>query len=60
MLEAVLASGEIVNELIFPPIFFALIALGSFGALAIVVYSYRDVANRHRHKTMGQSEQAHH
>lgn len=60
MLEAVIASGEIVNELIFPPIFFGLIALGAFGALAIVVYSYRDVANRHRHKTMGQSEQAHH
>ena len=60
MVEAVVAAGEIVNELIFPPIFFGLIAVGAFGALAIVVYSYRDVANRHRHKTMGQSEQGHH
>jgi len=31
MLEAVLASGEIVNELIFPPIFFALIAWAPSG-----------------------------
>jgi hypothetical protein len=61
MVEVVLAAGEIVNELIFPPIYFALIFLGSFGVLGLVVFSYRDVANRHRNKTMGQSpQQGHH
>ena len=61
MVDMLIASGKVVNELIFPPIYFALITLGVFGALALVVFSYRDVANRHRHKTQGQTpQQGHH
>jgi heme/copper-type cytochrome/quinol oxidase subunit 2 len=51
MVEVVIAAGEIVNELIFPPVFFGLITLGIFGFLGMVMFSYRDVANRHRQKT---------
>ncbi len=34
----------------FEPIIFGLIALAVFAALAIVVWTYRDVANRHTHQ----------
>lgn len=40
-------------DLPFPPFVFALIAAGIFVALAFVVWSFRDVANRHSHKTTG-------
>ena len=60
MIEMLSASGEVVNELIFPPIYFALITLGTFGILGLVVFSYRDVANRHRHKTQGHTQQQGH
>jgi hypothetical protein len=55
MIDVLIASGEIVNELIFPPVYFALIFFGGFVALAMMVFSYRDVANRHRQKTGGTS-----
>jgi len=55
MIDVLIASGEIVNELIFPPVYFALIFFGGFIVLGMVVFSYRDVANRHRQKTGGTS-----
>lgn len=60
MVEVVSASGEIVNELPFPAEFFGIAFLVGFLALGVVTYSYRNVANRHRHKTQGQSGHAHH
>ncbi|MBC7517596.1 MAG: hypothetical protein H7248_01715 [Microbacteriaceae bacterium] len=39
----------------FPPIVFALIAASIFVALGFVIWSFRDVANRHSHKTSGSS-----
>lgn len=39
-----------VNELPLPPIVFGLIALAIFVSVAIVFWSFRDVANRHTEK----------
>jgi hypothetical protein len=41
------ASG---NSLGYPTFVTGLIALAIFGLLAVVTWSYRDVANRHDHK----------
>ncbi|MFT6973980.1 MAG: hypothetical protein ACJAV4_001221 [Pontimonas sp.] len=57
MIDVLIASGEVVNELIFPPVYFGIIFLTGFVVLGMVVFSYRDVANRHRHKTGGASSQ---
>jgi heme/copper-type cytochrome/quinol oxidase subunit 2 len=37
-------------ELPFPSFLFGAIAMGIFTILAIIAWSYRDVANRHEHK----------
>jgi hypothetical protein len=61
MNDTIIASGEIVNELPFPAEVFGIAFLVSFFALAWLTYSYRNVANRHRHKTQGTSSaSAHH
>ena len=41
-----------------PSFFFGLIAMGAFIALSGITWSYRNVANRHNHKS--QSHSAHH
>jgi hypothetical protein len=38
------------SELPFPPFVFGIIAISVFMLLAFIVFSYRDVANRHDHK----------
>jgi hypothetical protein len=58
MTDVVLAAGEIVNELPMPSWAYGVVFLVGFSALALVTYSYRNVANRHRHKTGG-SDQSH-
>ena len=40
-------------ELPFPAIFFGVIAMALFLVLGAITWSYRDVANRHEHKTNG-------
>lgn len=57
---SILASEAVVHhsELPFPAVFFGVIAMAAFLALAAVTWSYRDVANRHDHKTS--SGQGHH
>ena len=50
LVTAVLAETEFARELPMEPFFYGLIAFIVFVALAIVTYSYRDVANRHRFK----------
>ncbi len=44
----VAAEAERHHELPMPAFMFGLIALALFAMLALVVWSYRDVANRHR------------
>lgn len=46
------------NDLPIPAAAFAIIGMASFVALALITWSYRDVANRHSHKSSDQ--QAHH
>ncbi|KGA06192.1 MAG: hypothetical protein GM43_0645 [actinobacterium acMicro-4] len=60
--DVVIASGEVVNELPFPTWVYGVVFLVGFFALAMVTYSYRNVANRHRHKSGGadQSHAGHH
>lgn len=50
-LFTLLSETEELAPLLMPPIAFAAIALALFAALAFVVWSFRDVANRHSHKT---------
>ncbi len=38
-------------QLPFPSVFFGVIAIGVFIVLGLVAWSYRDVANRHDHKS---------
>ncbi len=58
--QVVIAAGEVVNELIFPPVVFTLIAMAAFVALGAITYSYRNVANRHRNKVSSSSSAGHH
>jgi len=51
----VLAVETAESSLPFPALVFAAIAAVAFPALAVVVWSFRDVANRHSQKTGGQA-----
>jgi hypothetical protein len=52
-LLAILTEGPFIqhNELPIPAIMYGVIAMGAFIVLGLVVFSYRDVANRHDHKS---------
>ena len=49
----VLAVETAEASLPFPALVFAAISAVAFLALGVVVWSFRDVANRHSHKTSG-------
>ena len=49
-LSVLATEAEVVNELPLPPIAFGLIALTVFVSVALVFWSFRDVANRHADK----------
>ena len=53
LLELAIAASEHESALPFPPLVFAVISTAIFVALGFVVWSFRDVANRHSHKTDG-------
>lgn len=57
---SILASEAVVShtELPIPAFFYGVIAMTAFLALAGITWSYRNVANRHSHKTS--SHEAHH
>jgi ABC-type arginine transport system permease subunit len=59
-LIAVLAQTEELAPLVLPPLAFAGIAAAIFITLAIISWSYRDVANRHSDKTSGRDHSAGH
>jgi hypothetical protein len=52
-LISLLAEGPFIqhNELPIPAVMYAVIAIAGFILLAFIVFSYRDVANRHAHKS---------
>ena len=52
------ATAEVHNELPMEPFFFGVVAMAVFILLAVVTWSYRDVANRHDHRVSG--ETSHH
>lgn len=60
--HVVLAAAEVVNELPWPTAAYGIVFIVGFLLLGMVTYSYRNVANRHRHKTQnaGQSAPGHH
>lgn len=49
-LNVLAAEAESVNQLPLPPIVFGIIALSVFVTVALVFWSFRDVANRHSDK----------
>ena len=55
----VLAAAEDKVALFFPSWVFPLIAVAVFVALGFVVWSFRDVANRHSQKTGGSATSGH-
>ena len=51
VLSAPVLADEVVNQLPFPGVFFGLIAFAIFMTFGFVMWSYRDVANRHPKKS---------
>ena len=52
MISSILASAEEVHvQLPFPSVFFGVIGISVFILLGLITFSYRDVANRHDHKS---------
>ena len=56
----VLAAEETLHPLIMPAPVFGIIALGIFFVLGVAIFSYRDVANRHSHKSGNSDHGGHH
>lgn len=57
-IQAIVSAEVGASLLPFPPLVFALIAAAVFVALGFVIWSFRDVANRHSHKTSGSAGHA--
>jgi len=51
----IIAAAEAGLALPFPSFVFGIIAISTFILLGLVTFSYRDVANRHDHKTSNTS-----
>lgn len=48
---SILFAAEEVHSVGLPPVMYGVIAMGVFLLLGFVTYTYRDVANRHDHKS---------
>lgn len=48
----ILKAAEVINELPMPPFVYGLIMFAILTALAVVTFSFRDVANRHHGKAV--------
>lgn len=60
LLATIFAGGEEeLAPLIMPPIGFAATAIAIFVALAFVIWSYRDVANRHSDRVRKGTDDSH-
>ena len=55
MISVLLSEDVIVHhsELPMPALLFGVVAIASFLVLGAITWSYRDVANRHSHRTSG-------
>jgi uncharacterized membrane-anchored protein YhcB (DUF1043 family) len=60
MLNAVLAAEEVLHPLVLPNWVFPVIAFVVFIALGLMVFSFRDVFNRHSHKSSQSNHGGHH
>lgn len=58
MISQIVTAAEAGLELPFPSFVFGIIAISTFILLGVITFSYRDVANRHDHKSSSNS--AHH
>ncbi len=59
-LTTVVLAEEVAKQALFFPLWvFPLIAAAFFGLGAIIVFTYRDVANRHSQKTGGTDDEGH-
>jgi hypothetical protein len=57
--SVVVAAGEVVNELPWPTAAYGIVFIVGFLLLGMITYSYRNVANRHRHKTQNSDQSSH-
>ena len=57
-MNQIITLAEGASELPFPTFVTGVIALGIFALLGFITWSYRDVANRHSHKS--DSNNSHH
>lgn len=56
MISSILTSVEEAGvQLPFPSVIFGVIAMATFILLGFITFSYRDVANRHDHKSSNHS-----
>lgn len=60
MINAILAAEEVLHPLVLPNWVFATIAVVIFVTLGLVVFSFRDVFNRHSHKSGKSDHGGHH
>ena len=51
MTSHIVTAAEAGLQLPFPAIVFGIIAISTFILLGLITFSYRDVANRHDHKS---------
>jgi hypothetical protein len=51
MTSHILTAAEAGVQMPFPTVFFGVIAISTFILLGLITFSYRDVANRHDHKS---------
>jgi hypothetical protein len=58
MISHIVTAAEGGLQLPFPSFVFGIIAISTFILLGLITFSYRDVANRHDHKSSDNS--AHH
>jgi hypothetical protein len=58
MISTIVSAAEAGVKLPFPSFVFGIIAISTFILLGLVTFSYRDVANRHDHKS--NSNNSHH
>jgi hypothetical protein len=56
LITSLISAAEEAHALPMPPLAYGAIAAAVFVALGIVMWSYRDVANRHSDKTSGSGD----
>ena len=60
MINAIFAAEEVLHPLVLPNWVFGTIAIVIFATLGFVLFSFRDVFNRHSHKSGNSDHGGHH